>query len=116
MIRVLTAAALGCAMTIMVASGAQAGGRPPAGTAGPNYANMTNDQVRTAILDACVVGQWQKATSSRDDYANRCGCYARRVTAQMAPQEFDAFRATGYFSDVTRPKAQAALAACRVTR
>jgi hypothetical protein len=116
MIRVLSAAALACAMTIAIATDGQAGGRPPAGTAGQSYANLTNEQVRTTILDACVVGQWQKATSNRDEYANRCGCYARRVTAQMAPQEFDAFRATGYFADVTRPKAEAALAACRVTR
>lgn len=77
---------------------------------------MSEDEIRTAILDACVVTQWQRATSQRDNYADRCGCYARRVTSGMTPDEFNAFRRTGYFSDVTRPKAEAALAACNVKR
>ncbi|MBS7695734.1 MULTISPECIES: hypothetical protein [unclassified Chelatococcus] len=116
MIRVLTVAVVGCAMSLAVACSAHAGGRPPSGTAGASYATMSEDEIRTSILDACVVTQWQTATSQRDNYADRCGCYARRVTAGMSPDEFNAFRRTGYFSDVTRPKAEAALAACNVKR
>lgn len=114
--RVLTVVAAGCAMTMVMAAGTLAGGRPPAGTAAASYANMSNDEIRTSILDACVVTQWQAAKAQTDNYADRCGCYARRVTAGMAPDEFDAFRRTGYFSDATRPKAEAALAACNVKR
>ncbi|MBX3537806.1 MAG: hypothetical protein KF735_09220 [Chelatococcus sp.] len=115
MIRVLTIAVVCSAMSLAAVVSATAGGRPPAGTAA-SYANMSDDEIRTSILDACVVTQWQTATSQRDNYADRCGCYARRVTTGMSPDEFNAFRRTGYFSDVTRPKAEAALAACNVRR
>ncbi|PXW58143.1 hypothetical protein C7450_106319 [Chelatococcus asaccharovorans] len=116
MIRVLTVAVVGCALSVAVALSAHAGGRPPAGTASASYATMSEDEIRTSILDACVVTQWQSATSQRDNYADRCGCYARRVTSGMTPDEFNAFRRTGYFNDTARPKAEAALAACKVKR
>ncbi|MDJ1157159.1 hypothetical protein QNA08_02760 [Chelatococcus sp. SYSU_G07232] len=106
----------------MAASAAAfAGAAPPPASAAPaglpkDYSSLSNEQIRTQILDACVVRQWGETESKTDNYAQRCGCYATRVAKAMTPDEFDAFRSTGYFSDSARAKAEDALLACKVSR
>lgn len=86
----------------------------PAGAGRADLSNASVDTIRTHILDACVVQQWGVTTSSKDAYAERCGCYARRVTQALGDDELAAFRRTAVFSDSARPKAQAAKEACKL--
>lgn len=76
--------------------------------------NATPDQLRTHVLDTCVIQQWNVTTSQTDEYASRCGCYASRIVKAMTPDELSSFRTSGVFNETTRPKAQEARAACKL--
>ncbi len=86
----------------------------PAGVERVDLSNASADEIRTHILDACVVRQWGTASSPTDSYADKCGCYARRVTQALSDDELAAFRRSAVFSATARPKAEAAKAACNL--
>ncbi|MBB3809893.1 hypothetical protein [Pseudochelatococcus contaminans] len=88
--------------------------RQPAGAGTVDLSSASLDTIRLHILDACVVQQWGVSSSSKDSYADRCGCYARRITQAMGEDELAAFRRSGVFSNTARPKAEAARAACKL--
>ncbi|MGV6871113.1 hypothetical protein ACUSIJ_00245 [Pseudochelatococcus sp. B33] len=105
--------ALAGAYPLPVVAGASAP-QQPGGANRVDLSNASADEIRTHILDACVIRQWGTSTSSKDSYAERCGCYARRVTQTLSDDELAAFRRSAVFSDTARPKAQAAQAACKL--
>jgi hypothetical protein len=120
--RVAAASAVGFAVGLVAMLGvaAAAGSVPKTAGAGPaavtseDLSRLTGDQVRTRVLDACVVIQADLAETNQEPYAERCGCYASRVVKDMSADEFAAFRATGVFNDSARAKALRAIDLCKV--
>lgn len=111
------AAAVCAAMASGYALPAWAGATPPQQPAGAERVDLSNastDEIRTHILDACVVQQWSVASSPKDSYADKCGCYARRVMQALSDDELAAFRRSAVFSNTARPKAQDAKSACNL--
>lgn len=79
-----------------------------------NLSNASMDELRTHILDSCVLREWGRAAESRSSYAERCNCYARRITAVMTGEELDALRQSGIYNDSAREKAEAAQLKCNL--
>ena len=113
----LLCVALACA-SFAAPTSVLAGARPPEGAAagrgGLDTRNMTDDQLGRRMLDACVTLMSQKPEPLKSAAVPRCTCYSGNVMKGMSQNERDALRATGGFSASARPKAQAALQACRV--
>ncbi|MFT0891407.1 hypothetical protein [Pseudochelatococcus sp. G4_1912] len=82
----------------------------PQSDIGLTYASA--DQIRTHILDSCVLREWGRATETKSSYSERCSCYARRITADMTGEELDAFRQSGVYNASARPKAEEAQLKC----
>lgn len=96
---------------------ASAGASPPQQPAGAGKVDLRDaslDAIRLHILDTCVVQQWGASTSATDSYAERCNCYARRITQAFSEDELAAFRRTAVYSATARPKALAARAECKL--
>lgn len=81
---------------------------------GADLSGASVEEIRTHILDTCVIQQWGTSTSPSKGYAEQCGCYARNVTRALGEEELAAFRRSGVFNDSARTKAQAAQAACKL--
>jgi hypothetical protein len=84
------------------------------------YANLTDfsglspEQIRTRILDACVVRIASENPAQDDSFATRCACYAGRIVTAMTEPERDHLRRTGAFIASAQTKAETALSACKV--
>lgn len=72
------------------------------------------DKIRTHILDSCVLREWGASTETKRAYAERCNCYARRVTLELTSDEVDEFRQSGFYNASARPKAEAAQIKCDI--
>lgn len=108
---VFAATVVGCGLPVWAGATAPP---QPAGAERVDLSNASTDEIRTHILDACVVQQWGVASSPTDSYAEKCGCYARRVTQALSDEELTAFRRSAVFSNTARPKAQDAKSACKL--
>lgn len=96
---------------------ARAGATPPqsAPVAGAvDLRDASPETVRTHILDSCVIREWGTSRDNTDSYAERCACFARKITQALTADEFDAFRRAGVFNATARPKAEAAQAECKL--
>lgn len=71
--------------------------------------------LRSKIASACVISQRARSSASTGELQSKCGCYARRTWADLSEPEANFYRANGYFADSARPKANAALSACKLT-
>lgn len=79
-----------------------------------NLANASMDELRTHILDSCVLREWGRTAEPKSSYAERCSCYARRITADMNGEELDALRQSGVYNASARSKAEAAQVRCNL--
>jgi hypothetical protein len=79
-----------------------------------DFVNLTPEQIRTRLLDVCVVRQAENAKGPDDGFAVRCGCYAGRVVKAMSDAELDHLRSTGSFNPSAQAKAQNSIQACKV--
>ncbi len=97
---------------------AYAGARPPEESAsarsGIDMRNMTDDQLRRRMQDACVFKLSDTEETIKTNAVNRCGCYVGNVMKAMSKDEADELRANGSFGKSARPKAESALKACKV--
>lgn len=106
-------------LATVASSGAHAGARPPeagarSGGVAVDTRNMTDDQLRRRMLDACVLLMTQKGEPLKSAAVTRCTCYSGQTMKTMSSGEIDELRATGGFSPSAKPKAQNALQTCKV--
>jgi hypothetical protein len=110
--------ALVCSVLLALAGTALAGARPPDDRTNNrtplDMRNMTDDQVRRRIQDACVFRLSEREQTIKTNAVTRCGCYAGNLMRAMSKDELAELRETGVFAKATRPKAEAALKACKV--
>jgi hypothetical protein len=99
---------------------AQAGSRPPetglsgGSRSGLDLRNLTDDQLRRRIQDACIFQLSETEETIRTNAVGRCGCYANNLTKAMTKDEADELRANGTYGKTSRPKVESALKACKV--
>jgi len=99
---------------------AQAGSRPPetglsgSSRSGLDLRNLTDDQLRRRIQDACIFQLSETEETIKTNAVTRCGCYANNLTKAMTKDEADELRANGTYGKSTRPKVETALKACQV--
>jgi hypothetical protein len=79
-----------------------------------DFMDLTSEQIRTRLLDVCVVRQAENSKGPDDGFAVRCGCYAGRVVKALSPMELDHLRSTGSFNPSAQAKAQSSIQACKV--
>ncbi len=99
---------------------AQAGSRPPetglsgSSRSGLDLRNLTDEQLRRRIQDACIFQLSETEETIRTNAVGRCGCYAGNITKAMTKDEADELRSNGTYGKTARPKVEAALKACKV--
>ncbi|MDJ1157160.1 hypothetical protein QNA08_02765 [Chelatococcus sp. SYSU_G07232] len=98
--------------TSAFAAGSTAALPPP----DPTAARLSRPQIGERAYKGCLVTQAQLQGTPQETLRSPCRCYANRTIAAMGEDEVAAFRQTGYFNDVTRAKALAALDACNLKR
>ncbi len=98
----------------------QAGSRPPATglsgspRSGLDMRNLTDEQLRRRIQDACIFQLSEVEETIKTNAVNRCGCYAGNLMKAMTKDEADDLRANGTYSKTARPKVESALKVCKV--
>jgi hypothetical protein len=96
---------------------ALAAGSAPLPPPDPTAKNLSPSQIQQRALNACIRTQGTLlAGVGPAEIRNKCACYARGTVRAMSKAEIQAFRDTGYFSDVTRDKALAQLDRCGLRR
>jgi len=78
----------------------------------PSLKSASVATLRGKIASACVITQRGRSSRSTGELQKGCGCYAGSTWKAMTPPEVTFYRENGYFSDATRPKAEAALKSC----
>jgi len=82
----------------------------------PTAKNLTPYMISLRAFDACLIVQSRLQGMTREAVHSPCSCYAKLTIKNMTKEEFDAFRATGYFDESARQKALEALDACKLPR
>ena len=99
---------------------AHAGSRPPetgiSGSArsGLDMRNLSDDQLRRRIQDACIFQLSETEETIKTNAVNRCGCYSNNLMKAMTKEEAEALRANGTYDKSARPKVESALKVCKV--
>ena len=109
----LVALALFAAAPAFAAGSSVATSPPPPD---PSAAKLTPYMIRLRAFDACMVQQSALQKKTKEAVHSPCSCYANKTVDSMSKDELDAFRATGYFNDVTRAKAVQYLDECKLVR
>ena len=81
----------------------------------PKLKTATPAQLQASVAAVCVKTQLAKQSATSSSLAKPCGCYASGAIKAMDKTEIDFYREKGYFADSARPKAQAALNACKLS-
>jgi len=85
---------------------------PGSYTPDPKLKTASMGQLKATVVSACVKTQRAKASLSTGELQTKCGCYANGAFKAMSKDDVSFYRSNGYFSDASRPAAQAALSAC----
>jgi hypothetical protein len=119
-LKTLLAALVAGASLVALSGLAQAGSRPPetglsgSSRSGLDLRNLTDDQLRRRIQDACIFQLSETEETIKTNAVGRCGCYANNLTKAMSKDEADELRANGTYGKTARPKVERALKACKV--
>jgi hypothetical protein len=71
-------------------------------------------KLQARVTEACVKSQRARSSLQTPELRKTCGCYAAATFKAMDKSEVEFYRANGYFSDVTRPKGEAARKSCGI--
>lgn len=107
----------GLMLAVGLAVAAQAAGTTaPLPPPDPTAANLTRPQIQERALRACLLLQARLMSRPAEELRAPCQCYARGTVRAMSNDDVAAFRATGYFNDVTREKALGFIDSCKLKR
>ena len=108
---------LSASLAILSGAAVAAGSSAPFGYV-PDPALRTESpaQLQTRIRRACDVTQARLQSTTENQVARGCVCYAGRLIKALDATEIDAYRTTGVFNETARAKGYAAIDGCRLRR